>query len=208
MKTILFSMLSLVLLTGCIDKMREGLLEKSEMNQQSREISKFIAPPLAAVNIQEIFPREFIAIDAKLGSGQSIDSLATLDQAGNSQDWLNYVELDAENNFAGIFKFDLGQNINEVKSLKLKFNYFGTSAQYQDWKFSLKDITTGAWIAVANNSQATPWIWSKIEVVIENPEKFVNLSGTIDLKYTSEMTAGAHKEKSYLDFLSLEIQSL
>lgn len=211
MKTIVFPLLAIVLLSGCINQK-----EKSASENQSQGVSQLIAPPLVAgptsptkvVETQEISPKEFVAVDATLGSDQTIESLAALDSKSTA-DWLNYVEFAANNNFEGIFKFDLEKSISEVKSLKLKFNYFGTSAEFQHWKFSLKDINTNEWVIVADNSHVTPWVWSKIEIEIAEPSRFVNLNGTVELRYSSEFAAGAtYKEKSYLDYLALEIRSL
>lgn len=206
MKSVVFSLLSLIVLTGCIGDKSED----SSSDGQGPGISQLIAPALPAVPVlavDKIFPTEFESIDAKLGFNQTIESLNVQDQSGYSQDWLNYVEFEAQDNFVGVFKFDLGRNITEVKSLKLKFNYLGTNLQV--WKFSLKDITTGEWVDVGDNSSITPWVWSEVTVEINNPEKFVNLTGKMELKYSSNFAPDALvKEKSYLDYLELELGSL
>lgn len=207
MQAFSLSVLSVIFLTSCTDA--DLKLKKKVQGGETVAVSRVVAEPLATAEKNVLYPVNKESLDAKLGWNQSLEALATLDQSGTNRNWTSYVELTPESNLAGTLEFDLGHAVSEVQSLKLSLNYYGYKSDLQEWKFQLKDQETGDWVTVADNSEITPWEWSKVEAKIENPTRFVNANGTINLRYISEFQqAEMYKGALFLDYLALELVSL
>lgn len=202
---------SLIFLTSCIGKIMERTADKVETKSDST-VSPLTAPTAPEIENKTettvLFPHEAIALDGKLGDGQSVELLSINDQSKLEQDWFKYMQLEPVENFSTIFKFDLKKAVTEVQKLTLSFNFLGYRADTKEWKFEMRDLVTGEWVTVGNNATVTPWYWSLITVSIENPERFVNLNGTIELRLNADFSESSlYKTPVYLDYLSLEVSA-
>ncbi|WP_250461952.1 endo alpha-1,4 polygalactosaminidase [Microbulbifer litoralis] len=139
-------------------------------------------------------------------SNQPIEVLKTQDQAGQQDNWSTYLEAaPGSARFVGQFLFNAPspQPGTSWQSLALKVNTIGEAKAAQRWVFQLRDFVDGKWVTLGDNAGAANWQWYAQNLVVQqNPERYINASGLIKVRYRSNNNL----DVSNVDLMTIELQ--
>lgn len=97
-----------------------------------------------------------------IGDGQTESNLHMLDQTAGDNDWDKYVEFiptATRGRYAGYRSYYLldGVDRGNLGTLQVDINYRGPAKNTQQWKWLIRNWTTGGWSYLGDNTNATSW---------------------------------------------------
>lgn len=153
-----------------------------------------IRAPEAAANDGTLIVRQ-----GSIGDEQSIDALDVLDQSGDDDDWLNYVEFEPDGRHRSFIDLPAA---GRGDLLTVTLNYRGPDWQDSRWRMSLYDYEADAWVRVYTNRTAPDWEWTTTVLSIEDGARFVD-EGYVLTRWVSSHDSDA----SQLDALTFVLSS-
>lgn len=182
----------------------------------TRPTSHFISSLLVTVSLlfqctlsmaEVVYPTDVRIVRGSI-SGQPLSVLNQLQQSGSSEqnnDWNAYVEVTPDKKrFNGHFVFEVDPAYKQaaISAIRVATNTLAAGYGEQRWSFQLRDFQAKRWVWVYGNRVSTPWHWYQREKVFkDNPQRFINQSGSIKLRYISNNNA----DVSAIDFMQVEI---
>jgi len=135
----------------------------------------------------------------RIGSGQSVSSLATAELSGSADVWSNYVELEPATQIVCNYNLPAGVAADSLTSMALQVSYRGPSRSTMAWTFEVRDASTGAWVALGDNTFASGWIWSAHTFAFPTPLARYVSGSALQIRYGTTSSADA----STLDQMSI-----
>jgi hypothetical protein len=135
----------------------------------------------------------------KIGSGQTVATLAERQLTRRQDVWEKYVEFAPGT--SAVCDYPLPANLAPagIEALTLGINYMGPKKSEMLWSWEVLDRSTGAWVAVGDNAFAKDWRWTATALALPAPAERFARGGTIALRYKA---ANSH-DASDLDQMAL-----
>lgn len=154
-----------------------------------------------------LHPTSYVTLSGTTGD-QPASVLSVLDQSGTQNDWNTYVEFQpaagASPSYQGYRTYALPPTIapDSVQSLQLQANYLGATAARQRWTWHIYDWSTGAWVALGDNSAAADWSWTLLTFGASGTlAHYIGAQGQIRI----EVAAGNAGDNADLDYEALQV---
>ncbi|HRI48568.1 MAG TPA: endo alpha-1,4 polygalactosaminidase [Pseudomonadota bacterium] len=193
--------LSLTLFAGTLFAGTLAACGNPEIDSETDALEAVAIEPSAAAAQSRLFPTRLTLQSGKV-SAQPLTVLATQDQSGTVDTWVNYLEFSPGTAVQATFTFTLPSSVTpaQLASLTLLTNYKGQAKATQTWSFQLYDVANARWVTVGDNQAAKSWVWSPLAFVpTGTAANFVSASRELSLRLVTKSAA----DNCDLDYLAL-----
>ncbi len=135
-----------------------------------------------------------ISTDRGIRSTQPVSVLATQEESGQSDGWINYIEFyGAPAGYDGRLLFPVPTSINGASaalSLQLNVHFRGPSVGSQRWRFEIFDQSAGTYLLLGDNVAAQSWVWSRLTFSLPsgNQQRFL-VNGQVQVRFVTDSPA-------------------
>jgi len=139
-------------------------------------------------------------------SDQGVGVLAAANQTGSSDGWKDYLEIyPSRDGFRGVLTYALDGDraIDDVDALHLVANWRGPQRSLQRWRLRAKNVRTGLWRKVLDNTGLHDWRWQRQRAAFPGePSDWIDSFGRIRLQVVSE----SGSDNLNIDSLQLDVR--
>lgn len=172
-----------------------------EIDSETDALEAVAIEPSAVPAQSRLFPTR-LTLQSGTVSSQPLTVLATQDQSGTVDTWVNYLEFSPSTAVQATFTFTLPSSVTpaQLSNLTLLSNYKGQAKATQTWSFQLYDVANARWVTVGDNQAAKSWVWSPLAFVpTGTAANFVSASRELSLRLVTKSAV----DNCDLDYLAL-----